>query len=340
MRLRAGSLFLAIAAGAAAPIAAQEGRPYDEAVAARRSGDPARAAALLEPWVAQHPEDIDARLQLGFARLALGELDAAEAHFRAVLAAAPDYRDAQDGLDLVARARLSEPGPRKGFVIVEGALADLSGNRQGWRELAVGAAVPADARTTVDFRGAYYRRFGLDDVELAVGATRQVSRNGWIRLGASATPGADFRPEWGVSGGIDRRFGGGGSATVVGFDLRYQKFALQDVVTLAPQLTRYFAGGRWSGTLRATGTLVDGESIQAGGLARLDYLPSDRTRVHVGIGYGPDTDLGIVTDTTSLFGGLEFPISDRLSAVAGVAREWREDGLSRSEGRLGLKVGF
>lgn len=333
-------LFLAVAVVTAAPIAAQEGRPYEEAVAARQSGDPARAAALLEPWVAAHPEDLDARLQLGFTRLALGEFDAAEADFRAVLAAAPDYRDAQDGLDRVAQARVSVAGSRSGFVIVEGALADLSGNRQGWREFAVATAVPTDAGTTIDIRGAYYRRFGLDDIELAAGVTRRISRDTWARLGASATLGADFRPKWSVSGGIDQRFGSGGNATVLGVDLRYQEFPLQDVVTIAPQLTRYFARGRMSGTLRATGTLVDGGSIQPGGLGRLDYMPTDRTRIHAGIGYGPDTDLGVAIDTTSLFGGVEFPVSDRISLVGGLSHDSRGDDLDRTEGRLGIKVGF
>ena len=340
MKSRGAPLFLAVAVVTAAPIAAQEGRPYEEAVAARQSGNPARAAALLEPWVVAHPEDLDARLQLAFARLALGELDDAEADFRAVLAAAPEYRDAQDGLDRVAQARVSEAGAQSSFVILEGALADLSGNRQGWREFAVATAVPTDAQTTIDVRGAYYRRFGLDDIELAAGATRHVSRDTWVRLGASATPGADFRPKWGVSGGVDQRFGSGGSATVLGVDLRYEEFPLQDVITISPQLTRYFAGGRMSGTLRATGTVVDGRSIQPGGLARLDYMPSDRTRIHAGIGYGPDTDLGVATDTTSLFGGVEFPVSDQISLVGGLSHDRREDDLDRTEGRLGIKVGF
>lgn len=340
MRLPVALLAVSAALAAAPSATAQDARPYDEAVAARQTGDPERAVALLEPWVATHPEDVDARLQLGFARLALGELDAAEADFRAVLAAAPDYRDAREGLDMVARARSPDAGSRRGFVVIEGAIADLSRGRSSWREAAVSGVVPVDPATTLDFRGAYYRRFDLDDVELAAGANRQVSRDTWIRFGASATPHADFRPEWGVAAGVDHRFGDEVNPTLIGVDLRYEKFPLQDVVTVAPQLTRYFADGRMSGTVRAIGTIADGGTIRLGGLARLDYMPSDRMRIYGGVGYGPDTDLGVVTDTASLFGGIEVPVLDRLSLVGAVSHEWREDGLHRTEGRLGLKIGF
>lgn len=339
IRRHAADIILApIALCLAAPGLAQEGNPYAEAVAARQAGDAARAEMLLAPWVAAHPGDIDARLQLAYARLALGELDAAEADFRRVLAAAPDYADARTGLDLVAARRMGRGG--QGFVFAEGALSDVSSQTSDWTEIALGAALPLSDRTTLDLRGARYHRFGATDTEIEAGATVHAAPHLWLRLGGSLTASADFRPRWGIHAGLDHRLSDSAGATVIGFDVRQRRFPVQDVFTIEPHLTRYFGDGRTSVTVRGSGTFAQGSGFEPGVLVRADHAPRDRLRVFAGAAIGADTELGVVTSTRSAFVGGELPFGGRVSLTLSVAREWRGDGIDRSEGRVGLKVGL
>ena len=77
---------------------------YDEAVAARRSGNSQLAAAILEDLVGKEPRNSDAWVQYGFALKDLGKTTQAKAAFREVLRLAPDYQDARDGLRLLDQA--------------------------------------------------------------------------------------------------------------------------------------------------------------------------------------------------------------------------------------------
>ena len=320
-------------------LASQTPHPYDEAVAARQAGEPGEAIALLEPWLAQHPGDADARVQLGYAYLAVGDLAAAEAEFRTVLSAAPDYADATQGLALVAQRRGAD-SRRQSQMYIEGAASDLSGDRPNWTELTAGALVAPGPGVTLDLRASHYRRFGLQDVELAAGGTVQAGADTWLRFGASVTPSADFRPKWGMAAGVEQRVAGGSNPTLVGFDLRYERFPAQDVLLLSPIVTQYFANGRFSMTARVNAVAADGGSLRLGGSLRTDYFPGDRARFFLGAAAGPDTDLGVVTDTQTIFGGTELPLTGAVSLTAAASREWRDDGLDRTEGRLGVRFNY
>src|SRR5580698_6992191 len=82
------------------PPAADGGRDdvYARAVKERLAGDNARALSDLQALLANQPDDVDARLQLGFALRAAGRPAEAEAAFREVLRRAPDYKDARVAL--------------------------------------------------------------------------------------------------------------------------------------------------------------------------------------------------------------------------------------------------
>jgi tetratricopeptide (TPR) repeat protein len=108
-----------LAAGTiAVPAVAQEQNGYEAGVAARQAGRPADAQRLLQAWLDTHPEDADARLQLAYSELALGNLDAAEEGFAAVLRQAPDYLDAREGLSAVTARRAGE---RRSSIALDGA---------------------------------------------------------------------------------------------------------------------------------------------------------------------------------------------------------------------------
>ncbi|MXO75760.1 YaiO family outer membrane beta-barrel protein [Altererythrobacter aerius] len=331
---------VALALGAMAASAnAQEQAGYEAGVAARLAGRPTEARIMLKSWLQQHPEDVDAQLQLALTDLALGNLDAAEAGFRNVLAQAPDYVDAREGLAAVAARRAVPVAPAGPSLLIEGALSDLQGPASNWREVAVDVEVPAGTRATLGGRAAYFRRFGRDDVELVVRTGFHPSDDLWLRIFAGGTPKADFRPEIELGGGFDLRLSRG-AATVLTFDAAYQRFPLQDVVMINPGVVQYLRGGNAWITLRGIASLVDGGPVEVGGLVRGDYVPKENWRLFGGVANGPDTDLGVVTRVTSAFGGLEAPVGHRFSLTGSLSREWRNSGPDRSEVRLGLRARF
>ncbi|MEJ0065037.1 MAG: tetratricopeptide repeat protein [Caulobacteraceae bacterium] len=71
----------------------------------RLAGDNARALCDPADLLANQPDDVDARLQLGFALRAAGRTAEAEAAFREVLRRAPDYKDARVALASLLWAR-------------------------------------------------------------------------------------------------------------------------------------------------------------------------------------------------------------------------------------------
>lgn len=326
---------------AIAPMPATAGEPgdYQAAVVARQAGQPAEAKRLLLRWLADHPDDIDARLQLAYADLALGNRGEARAGFEFVLQRAPDYADARAGLALLAaRDADREPTSDRQFQI-DGAISDLPTGLTDWTELSANLTIPLDPRRWVEARGTYYERFGLDDVELVGRIGVRAADNVWLRGHFGGTPAADFRPEVSLGGGIDVRLSQG-NATVLTLDGNWERFPSQDVVTFNPGVVQYFADGNAWITLRGAGVVADGGSLQLGGLARGDYVPAEGWRLFSGVADGPDTDLGVVTRVTSLFGGLEAPLGRTFTLAGSVGRDWRSVGADRTEFRLGLKARF
>ncbi len=317
---------------------AQDATAYERGVEARLSGDAAGAVPLLEQWLAENPDDVDARVQLGYAYLALGRLEDAERQFRTVVARTPEYTDASQGLAEIQRRR-ARGDKRQGFVLFEGAVSTLAGGLQDWRETGVVLSVPVAQRDTFDVRGVWYERFGFDDVEIGALYTHRAGDNTWLRMGASGTPSADFRPEIGLTAGVDHRLSEGPSATVIGFDAAWRSFPAQDVFNISPAITRYLGGtGDFSLTARANALVAEDDSLRIGGSFRGDFAPGDRSRAFLGIAAGPDTDVGLVIDTYSIFGGGEVPLGDTVSITGSFAREWRDGPADRTEFRIGLKV--
>ncbi|HMC12183.1 MAG TPA: tetratricopeptide repeat protein, partial [Pirellulaceae bacterium] len=90
----------------AVPAAAQTPQQdFEAGVAARHAGNPDEALRRLSRASEADPGNADIHLQIGFANLALGRLDAAEAAFRRTLELAPEYADARVGLARVAQRR-------------------------------------------------------------------------------------------------------------------------------------------------------------------------------------------------------------------------------------------
>lgn len=320
-----------------APLAAQTQTDYERAVAARQAGDHTGAVVLLDRWLAQNPADSDALVQRGYAHLALGHEDRAKDDFRAALALAPDYRDAQEGLALARRVEQNAP---RGFVIAGGAWSTLEGDRPDWWEASLTGETPVSDRLTIGGRAGWFRRFGVEDVEFEGRVAARPSQDVWLRASIGGTPSANFRPEIALAAGGDVRLSRGAQATVVSLDTSFQRFPLQDVVSITPAITQYLGDGRVWTTVRGIGIVPEGGDLELGILGRLDYAPTQRLRYFVGAVNGPDTDLGIVTRVTSVFAGAEFPLGRDVSLLPSALHEWREVGGDRTEIRIELKAIF
>lgn len=78
---------------------------FQEAITARQQGRAAEAVIVLARLAEQMPDNADVQVQLGFALLGSDRLPEAEAAFDRTLALAPEYRDANLGLGLIAFRR-------------------------------------------------------------------------------------------------------------------------------------------------------------------------------------------------------------------------------------------
>lgn len=361
------TFFLALALCFTTAAQAQDSRStdYDMAVEARLAGDAARAAALLGPLVAADPHNSDAQVQLGLARSALGELDAAEAAFRAALAVAPGYTDAHLGLARIAQRRgdraaalraldsagvenaeiaelrnqLADASSRPRWQVdVDAAHSWLDGSQPDWRELAFQLR-RSEGPATVGARIEYARRFTRDDVYGEAQIDYRLSDAVRLYATLGGTPDADFRPEWQLGLGGSLRVNGGPNATILTLDGRQARFAIGDVQSLTPGIEQYLGGrfwltGRWINLFDEHGT------HRSGFLARGDVQASDALRLFAGYSDAPDTDEGVVVDVGSLFGGVSLDLSRDYALRVAVAHDDRETGADRTQLTMGFGLRF
>jgi len=351
----------------AMPVAAQTAQDdYRAGVAARLAGKPEAALTHLARAAAAEPENADVALQIGFADLALGRLDQAEAAFRQALELAPGYADARFGLALVAQRR---GDPRA-------ALAELApvgpdhAEAEALRRRLQGEVAIADRRWRVDLDGSYSAIEGRPDWQSAtlaiqrrtsdsttaaatVETTRRFDRTdtyGEARIDyrfapgstvyglVGGTPEADHRPKWQLGAGAAVRTHAGPYATVLRLDWREADYPSGEVRTVTPGVEQYLTGRAW-----VTGQWInvwDSSTHSSGWLARGDVMPTDRLRLFGGAANAPDLDEGVVIQTFSLFGGLSFDLDPRVTLRASLAHDDPDRSASRTTVALGLGYRF
>jgi YaiO family outer membrane protein len=370
-------LAVALLAGTVPALAAQappeSGQSlYDRGVEARLAGDHARAIEWLRSAAAAEPANADARLQLGLALMAADRLDEAEAAFRETLRLAPAYDDARIGLARLARRRgdvaaaraelervnaangeaaalraelgQGDPGsprlPSPWQIDLDASYSAVGSGASDWREGSVQLRRQASESTAIAVRIEHSRRFGLDDTYGEARLDRRLAGGGNFYLSVGATPDADFRPRWQAGAGIAARVRGGPSATVLTLDARQARYRSGDIQTLSPGIEQYFGGGRFWATGRLINIFDEAGRHRLGWLGRGDAQLREDLRIYAGLADAPDTSEGVVVDTFSLFGGLSWDVSRRVTLRLSAAREDRESGPDRVQLGTGLGLRF
>ena len=352
---------------AASPLSAQTApTAYDQGVAARRAGDNGRAIVLLEQAVREVPDSADAHVQLGYALLAQGRLDAADLAFGDALRLAPAYDDARIGQALIAerkgafdRARVlvapvaaanedannlrrrlaAVRGERRWSVDVDGGLTRLGRGQPDWRQLDVQVAHRRDSGTRLAGRIESARRFGRSDVYGEVRGEVPVGAGSSAYLLAGGTPGADFRPRWQIGAGGRARIGGGAAPTVLTLDARHASYRSGKTTLINPGIEQYIGGGKAWLTLQSINLIDDGDLL-SGGLGRVDAMASDQLRLFAGAANAPDVDQGIVSRTRSLFAGAALDLGDKATVRMSISRDRPTIGADRTGLSVGTTVRF
>lgn len=354
---------MAFAVPAAAQTAQQD---FEAGVAARHAGHPEEALAHLGRAAAAEPKNADIHVQIGFANLAMGQLEAAEAAFRRTLELAPVYADARLGLARVAQRRgdhaaalaeldLIGPGHAEAGQLrrqIDAAVArqpwrwriDLDGsysrieNLPDWQSATLLVQHRPAANTTIGVTADTTRRFDRTDVYGEARVDYRFASWGNLYVLAGGTPGADHRPKWQLGAGASGRVHDGPYATILRLDLRQADYPTGDIQTVNPGVEQYLNGRAW---ITAQWINVwDSSTHSSGWLLRGDAMPTERLRLFAGAADAPDLDTGVVTRTTSLFGGLSIDVGDRYTLRLSYAHDDPEGPADRATMAIGMGYRF
>lgn len=331
---------------------------YRSAVADRMAGRPAEAVSKLEQVLAARPGDVDARLNLGLALLALGRLDEAESAFEQVAVRAPGYADAWLGLarveqrrgepaaarDHLERAEAAAPGSEEAAVLrralqpratwrvdVTAARSHLSAGLPDWSEVRVAVSRRLDDLWTVGLAVESAERFEDRDVYVEARADRRFAR-GAAYVAVGGAPEADYRPEVGVAAGGQIRLTENLAAT---FDASWARYPTGTVTGLHPGLALDLAGSRLQLSGRWINVWDEAGDYRSGHAAAARWQATERLALRLGYADAPESTNGSTVDVAASSAGAEFSVTDRLLLRAGYLSEDR-DAYNRRELSLGL----
>lgn len=330
---------------------------YQSAVADRLAGRPAEAVPKLEQVLAVRPDDVDARLNLGLALLALGRLDEAEVALVEVTRRAPTYVDAWVGLARVRQRRDDLPAARHAAseaarlapadADVSALLASLEPSPP-WR-LDVGAArsrlsggLPdwTEARVSVSRKlGAWSagaavevtERFDNTDVYLEARMDRTLDGGG-LYVAVGGAPDADYRPEIAFAVGGQARLSPRIDATL---DASVARYPTGTVIGLYPGLRATLPGDRIQLSARWINVRDENGVHRSGYSALVRWKATDRIALRAGYADAPESSEGATVDVKAWNLGADLGVTDRLTLRIGLLSEARE-AYDREELSLGL----
>ncbi|WP_426042816.1 YaiO family outer membrane beta-barrel protein [Brevundimonas sp. TWP2-3-4b1] len=346
----------------AAVVQADPQRMYESAVADRLAGRPGDAVPKLEQVLAIRSDDVDARLNLGLALLAIGRLGEAEVELLAVTRQAPDYTDAWIALtrvdqrrgDLEAarrraaeaarlapesaevrslQASLAPPPPWRVDIAV--ARSRLSGGLPDWTEASVSASRRLGDGWSATAAVEVTDRFDNTDVYFAGRLDRRVAGGG-AYVGLGGAPDADHRPEIAVVAGGEARLTDRIAATL---DASVARYPTGTVTGLHPGLRASLPGDRIELSARWV-NVRDETGIHRSGYAVLGrWRATDRVAFRAGHADAPESSDGATVDVQAWNLGAEVTLTGCLMLRVGLLSEDRA-AYDRNELSLALRWRF
>ncbi len=331
---------------------------YQSAVADRMAGRPEAAVIKLEQVLAARPEDVDARLNLGLALLALERLGPAEAAFQAVVERAPNYADAWTGLARVAQRRGDLAGAR-GFaeqarraapgsaevaalqaalspelawrVDLSAARSRLSGGLPDWTETRLSLSGRLREAWTGSLAVEATERFDDRDVYLEGRLDRSVGP-GEVYVAVGGAFDADYRPEAALLAGGRVRIMAGLDATL---DASLARYPTGTVTALHPGLAADLAESRLQLAARWINVRDENGEHRDGWAATARWQATDRFAMRLGYADAPESSDGATVEVAAWSVGADIGLTDRFVFRVGYLSEDR-DAYDRDELSLGL----
>ena len=295
------------------------------------NGNYSAARTELNALMAQHPNNPDLQLTMGYLEYYQSNLDAAAVQFERVLANHPDYEDARKGLATVREAKAAALRNKRQWRIDGGiGFSDFDIDElPEWNDQRLRVEYTPD---TLSYHAAVqrYERFGLNDVQFEAGIADAV-RGGWDwGVHAGFTAGAQFRPSFSAGGRVGRTFKQEGDTVfypTISYD--YDDYDTGVIHTIQPELTTYLREGLVI-TGRLIATLQTAEEDQLGWLVEARKPVTKRFTVRAGYANAPEALDGLAITTESIFGGVTYKVQDDLDLHLNLARDDREDSFVRN----------
>jgi YaiO family outer membrane protein len=294
---------------------------------------PSAARAAFTEALKHDPRHLDATLGLGDVARAGGDEQTAQRQFLRAQALDPASRDVQDRLN----ARADDTTP-KWLLSTSLGYSWLSRTPLGdWTEQSVRLERLVGGSLRVFAGGTHARRFGLNDVDLYAGASGTLARGITGELTVGTTPDDDFLPAWRTLGSLGARITDDTTLLLDG-SLRHYRTGTIKGFNLG--IEQYLLAGRVGITGKFINTIDAGGRHLTGWSAAVLVSPLDRLRLRVGYADAPESEAGIVADSTSWSGGIAMDLTSALTLRIDFTREKRQRAYVREELTGGIAVRF
>jgi YaiO family outer membrane protein len=296
--------------------------------------------------LAREPGNLEALALAGRLAYYQGALDPAEDKFRAVLALRPDDLEGLLGLGDVLAARGDTAGARRIYEHAQALYPDSQDvlSRLGpadeqplrwrldtlfsWSTFARHPVLPwyeslnqltysLTPATDVHGRVDVSMRYGTFDTYYEAGVDHRFNEAFGGYLYAGGTPHASFRERWTILSGGSLRVVKGDeiiAGTVLLLDTKDSLYRSGLVYSVSPGVQQYFLSGRLWLTARDINTwAAPGAQYLTGYLLRLDAQVNDSLLVYAGWSDAPETDLNVTAEVRTIFTGLAWAQTRRLT---------------------------
>ncbi|MEJ2754628.1 MAG: YaiO family outer membrane beta-barrel protein, partial [Gammaproteobacteria bacterium] len=306
----------------------------------------AEAMASQEKALALSPENHDIRLELARLHSWNQNYELAESMVQEVLAAHPDYADAQALAASITRAKNAPPDPKsfKSQMDFGYENSDFSRRPQpDWHQyfLQIGHWMRDD--TLVHFRTENIERRKVHNEHYELGIVHIFNDVYNVHISVGYTPDSMFIPKWRIKTGGEARLifdhkHLGNTWLMVHF--QHDRYTTLETTVIKPGI-RYQFLDNWQIHANQINVIDENNKHLEGWSTRLDWqTPLPELRIFSGLSNAPETEDFLTVNTKAHFGGFSYQMTPRIAVHASYAREDRENSFIRHIVSTAISVKF